>query len=107
MRTPSALLYVSAFLAPVCASAQEVPPQVVTGAVRAVQRAVPILQGEVDCRGCKTRRAISAYENRERIVRGAAAIGGPFNYETTPAYCRNQGGRNVCYNSRGQVNNGR
>lgn len=81
---------------PSLACAQGLPPVVYNGAVRVLPYVRPVVQGTV-----------SVITNRDRIIRGAAAIGGPVRNETTPAYCLNQGGRKVCYNSQGQVFGGR
>lgn len=68
----------------------------------AAKRALPYLQKEVQCNGCKTRAVVGTVINRDKIVRGAAAIGGPFRNETTPAYCNKENGRRVCYDSQGR-----
>lgn len=84
------------------AQAQIVSPSTGVAAREAAKRALPYLEKEVQCSGCKTRAVVSAIANKDKIVRGAAAIGGPVRNETTPAYCNKKNGKNVCYDSSGR-----
>ena len=87
--------------APVPAFAQA-QAQAGVAAREAARRALPYLEKEVQCNGCKTRAVVGAVVNRKKIIRGSAAIGGPMRNETTPAYCNKENGRQVCYDSQGQ-----
>lgn len=102
MQTFKIALYAGLLSVPVSTHAQAVSPQTGVAAREAAKRALPYLEKEVQCNACKTRAVVGAVVNRDKIVRGAAAIGGPVRNETTPAYCNKENGKRVCYDSQGK-----
>jgi hypothetical protein len=99
MRVLRAVSIIALVSTPIPAFAQA---QAGVAAREAAKRALPYLEKEVQCSGCKTRAVVGTVVNRDKIVRGAAAIGGPVQNETTPAYCNKENGRRVCYDSQGK-----